>query len=259
MNSIYKKVLLTLFIFISYSSVQASTPKLSVRLSALSLNLNYQQPVRLSQVLTDSESWLHKENKNATFWLAAQLLQVNKNSQIIQLKENILATLAVLSAEYPKSKLKAEYLSTFINDSQFNYRYFISLDNDLVRITAKNNPLLEGKLKLLTPKRINKIRVVGSSEPSQTTELIAQASIDDYLKNISLPKNSNTSLVYIIQPDGAISKKNNAYWKKDAAFFAPGATLFIGFRSLPSKYARLNDQISELLRYITPLKEGDKK
>ena len=253
MNCIYK-IICSVALSISVAlSVQAATPELSVNIPNLSVNLNYQHPARLSQLLSDTQNLIQKRTKNIPFWLAAQLLQKDKNEQITLLKANILKKLQLLSDEKPQSSIKAKLLTSFIKNNHFNYRHFISLDNDFIRITAENDPLLKGKFTLLIPNRINKIRIVGSMKENQTADLIEHAAIDDYLKTLTLPDNSDTSVAYIIQPDGAISKVNNAYWRHDPIFFAPATILFIGFNSLPNEYSSLNMQIAELLRYLTPL------
>ena len=60
--------------------VWASVTKLSVTLPSISITLKYAEPVRLSQILFDSQKILHQKSANPTFWLAAQLLQKSKNN-----------------------------------------------------------------------------------------------------------------------------------------------------------------------------------
>jgi hypothetical protein len=260
MNTIYYKFFLgALLILTIENSALASSLAVTVNLPNLNIDLNYHQPIRLSKLLSDTQNIIQEKSGDTPFWLMAQLLQNDKNNQINELKNKILAKLKMLSLDHPRSKVKAELLFTFINQNDFNYRYFITLDNDLVRIQTKHNPLLKGQLTLLTPSRVNGIRVIGISHPENPTALIEQNAIDDYLNAYSLPPNSNTELLYIIQPDGVVIKNKNAYWNKKLAFFAPGASLFIGFKSLPNEYEGLNDEIADLIRYITPLSEGTKK
>jgi len=224
-----------------------------VNLPALSLNLTYPSPIRLAQVLADTEKTIRNKGKAPVFWLAAQLLDKNKNPQIMQLKSDLITQLIHLGQLDQSTKIKVSYLIAFIENNAFNYRHFINLDNDLTRIQDQLNPLLTGDLTLLTPPRTNQIRIVGGQVKNQQLPHIAHYAINDYLALISLPEENGTSNTYIIQPDGFVDKVNNAYWNKTSSFLAPGATLFLGFKHLPSQFSSLNEQIADLLRYLSPL------
>jgi len=253
MNCIYKVLFLSLLLIANAANASEPESPLVVNLPALSLNLTYPSPVRLSEVLSDTEKTIQNEEHPPVFWLAAQLLEKNKNSQIMQLKSDLIAQLIHLGQIDPRTKSKADHLITFIENNEFNYRHFINLDNDLIRIQDQLHPLLSGSLTLLTPPRANQIRLIGGQVKNQQLTHHAHFTVDDYLQLISLPKESDISSVYIIQPDGFVDKVNNAYWNKTASFFAPGATLFIGFKHLPSQFSSLNEHIADLLRYLSPL------
>lgn len=253
MNAIYKIIIVGLLLVVNATRASEPQAPLTVHLPALSLNLTYPSPVRLSQVLSDTQASIQTKGNFSVFWLAAQLLEPNKNEQVTVLKNELITQLTRLSQTKPKTKVKADQLIKFIHANDFNYRHFISLDNDFVRIQPQLDPLLEGHFILKTPGRSDQIRIVGGKEINQRVEQIAQRSIADYLKSIPLPDTSNTSFVYIIQPDGVVNRASNVYWQHTATFFAPGATLFIGFDALPTQFASLNQQIADLLRYLSPL------
>ena len=255
MTSVYK-ILFCATLLLSVSN--HALAKLAINLPYVSSTMRYQTPVRLSQFLFDAQKLLTQKTQPPTFWLAAQLLQTDKNEQIDLLKKRVLSQLDILS-RHPDSNVKAQLLATFIKNNHFNYRHFINLDNDLVRISAQDDPLLAGNFKLLTPPRINKIQIIGTSQTGQLVNVIEHAAINDYLNKIALPVNSATSLVYIIQPDGKLSKVHNAAWKHTPIFFAPGARLFIGFSKLPDQLPSLNEKIAELLRYLPPVAAGENR
>lgn len=253
MTLIYKFTAYTIFFITLVSTACASQPRLSVELPALSVTLNYQQPVRLSKVLTDTQKTTQERGGNTPFWLAAQLLQKDKNEQINQLKNSVLNKLIAIKNADQQSASKAKFLITLISHTDFNYRHFISLDYDLVRIQPELDPLLEGHYQLLIPARANNIRLIGTTVPEHTTPLIAQATLDAYIKNAVLPPNTDSSIIYVIQPDGTLSKQHNAYWYRQPTFLAPGASLYFGFKSLREGDVMLNQQIAELLRHMPPL------
>ena len=253
MNAIYKIIFLSLLLIVNTVNANEQQQTLIVNLPSVSVNLTYPSPVRLSQVLSDAEATIQNKAKFSTFWLAAQLLEPGNNIQITKLKNELIEQLKRLGKTKPETKIKADLLIEFINTHTFNYRHFISLDYDLVRIQSQLDPLLKGHFILQTPERSNQIRIVGGKDINQHVEQIAHRAINDYLKLIHLPDTSNTSTVYIIQPDGIVNKASNGNWNNAATFFAPGATLFIGFEALPTQFTSLNQKIADLLRYLPPL------
>ena len=253
MYTIYKAIILGLLLIVNVTHASEPQAPLTVHLPTLSLNLTYPSPVRLSQVLSDTQAAIQSKGNFPVFWLAAQLLEPKNKKQITVLENELISQLILLGQAEPQTKIKADLLIKFIHTNDFNYRHFISLDNDLVRIQPQLDPLLKGDFILKTPGRSDQIRIVGGKEVNQRVEQIAQRSIADYLKSIPLPDTSNTSFVYVIQPDGVVNRASNVYWQNTATFFAPGATLFIGFDALPTQFASLNQQIADLLRYLSPL------
>jgi hypothetical protein len=248
----FKQILL-FFVAALLQVSSSSAETLSVNLPAYGVDLNYSQPVRLNQVLSDTHAYITSNGHPQPFWLAAQLIDPARQQQLEDNKKQILEKLEYLAAYYPQSTAKADALTTLIKHNSFNYRHFIPLDNDLVRLQAKLDPLMQGQYRLQAPPRSDKIRIAGSSGAHTALDFIEHATLDDYLDKLALPDNSNTRQLFIIQPDGEIIVADNAYWNGKQVYLAPGAILFSGFLSLPGEYSKLNQQIAELLRHMAPL------
>ncbi|PWI34565.1 hypothetical protein DI392_05520 [Vibrio albus] len=230
---------------------------LSVTLPDMEISLNYAQPVRLDQVLTDTQNLKLQQPQAMPFWLAAQFIEPSNNADIDEKKKAAIHQLQTLAANDKDSSHKAHLLINALQKAQFNFRHFIPLDNDHVRLKNEDNPLLSGQYTLLTSPRVNKVRIFGTQNSWYPVDMIEHGTIDQYLEQAALPENSDTQLVFVIQPDGALITADNAYWNTKPVFIAPGATIYIGFDSLPDEFEHLNQDIADLLRYQTPLTDKD--
>ncbi len=230
-------------------SFNGTANTLSIKLVKQQLTLNYSQAVRLSQVVIDAHSQTPFEPLTA-------ILSHDKQSDVNELNDQIVSSLSLLS----------QYSSLFLSEKTFNKaakqliaqlssltfveRIFTSLDMDFLRINAQANPLLSGNYLLFIKPRPRHISFFGAidSDKEVTLPLIEHATIDDYLDKLKLLTTADTSIVYVIQPDGSIQLTEYSIWQDTQVFLAPGATVFIPFANLPTKYASLNESIVQLLR-----------
>ncbi|WED24140.1 capsule biosynthesis GfcC family protein [Vibrio sp. JC009] len=248
-----------LFVLSSAFSVLASASEAKISLPSYSATLVYKEPVRLSQVLSETNAYIYKNKLTAPYWLGAQLIEPAKNSQIEVMKKKVLEKLNYLSRYHTGSTFKADLLSDLLNKAKFGYRHFIPLDNDLIRLKLSLNPVLEGVYSLISPPRTNNIFVVGTTTSLAAFKLKGHQPLNTYIEQASLPQNSNDKSIFIIQPDGALSVISDSYWKNQTVFLAPGALLYIGFEDLPERMSGLNREIAELLRYMEPPTQGSQQ
>ncbi|WP_413282538.1 capsule biosynthesis GfcC family protein [Vibrio sp. MA40-2] len=251
------KTLLASLPFMAFISLatpsEVVAQSLTVTLADYALELSYPQATRLDHILLDSEKLTSDSEHPQPFWLAAQWLEPTRNEEIELEKIKILENLKFLSQYQPDLALKAESIRNVLQKNQFNYRYFIPLDKDMVRLKPEFNPALHGHYTLLTPARSEMIFVVGAGQTITPVTLHSIHNPLHYLKPLSLPEGSDRDAIYIIQPDGHVSQFSNPIWQRQRAYLAPGAIILSGFASLPNEYAQLNQQIAELLRYMQPI------
>ncbi|MFC1236645.1 capsule biosynthesis GfcC D2 domain-containing protein [Vibrio sp. F74] len=229
---------------------------LTVNLSEYSVNLSYPQTYRLHQVISDTNSLVANNQYATPFWLRAQLIQPDLNEDIKIEKSKILEKLEYLAKYHPEFALKADSIRTAINENHFNHRYFISLDNDQIRLESQLNPLLKGTYTLITPPRPKQVYVVGTLQAITPVTHQNGANPLAYLDAVSLPSGSDITHVFVIQPDGYAISFSNPIWQNNKTYLAPGAIILAGFDSLPKEYASLNQQVAELLRYMEPIQEN---
>ncbi|MFA0571732.1 capsule biosynthesis GfcC family protein [Vibrio splendidus] len=263
---------------------QSQVPVLTVELPMQGITLQYSQPTRLEQVLTDANA----NGALGYFPLSAQLFDRNAQPQVDNVKQQVLDKLKHFSSQEPQAKSVIKQLESF----DYQARYFVELDQNAVMSQADKNPLLVSKKptvaskqsamastqlataskqsataskKPASPKsteqqhfelyltaRPTSVNVVGAVKQAQTLPLVEHAQLDNYLTR--LPKGqlldiADNSTAFVIQPDGQVNEISYAYWNSKPAYFAPGAIIFIAFDSLPSEFSTLNQDIVELLRH----------
>ncbi|WP_215406304.1 capsule biosynthesis GfcC family protein [Vibrio gigantis] len=246
---------------------QTPVPVLTVELPVQGITLQYSQPTRLEQVLTDANA----NGALGYFPLSAQLFDRNAQPQIANVKQKVLDTLERLALQEPQVKSMIEQIESF----DYQARYFVELDQNAVMSQADKNPLLVSKKTMavskqpaskgISPKSTEQqhfelyltdrpisVYVVGAVKQAQTLSLVEHALLDNYLT--LLPKGqlldiADNSTAFVIQPDGQVNEISYAYWNSKPAYFAPGAIIFIAFDSLPSEFSTLNQDIVELLRH----------
>ena len=228
--------------------------ELIVDLPQLASTLHYKQPARLHQVLYDAKQQLRLNHTKTTYtyWLASQLNEPSRHEEVLLHKTQLLEKLYFLAIHSPEKQIKIDILSSFLTENSFSFRYFLSLDDDLVRISPELNPMLTDKYQLLFSPRINRVQIVGSFVNDKVT-FIQNGTLDDYLRATKMPAYSEQDLIYVIQPDGALFEINNAYWSRQPIYLAPGSIIFSGIEDLPEGFSQLNRQIAELLRFKAPL------
>ncbi|KHT61656.1 hypothetical protein RJ45_21890 [Photobacterium gaetbulicola] len=220
------------------------------------LQLNYTQPVRLEQVLTDTIANIRllpttKEKSNQPiYWTGAGLYKGFPHPN----KPNIIRQLEKASELVGPSEQKTfQQLATQLDKLKIGDRLFTPLDYDLVRINRTSNPIisaqqLPGPMSLVLPSRPDSVWVLGAVQHNSEQPWVTRTSANQYLEQVGTASYSNNSIATIIQPDGAVEQHPIAYWNKDHKDIAPGAIVYLGFNNLPTGYQSLNDEIINLLR-----------
>ncbi|MEZ9954111.1 capsule biosynthesis GfcC family protein [Vibrio splendidus] len=116
---------------------QSQVPVLTVELPVQGITLQYSQPTRLEQVLTDANT----NGALGYFPLSAQLFDRNAQPQIDNVKQQVLDKLKHFSLQEPQATSVIKQLESF----DYQARYFVELDQNAVMSQADKNPLLVSK------------------------------------------------------------------------------------------------------------------
>lgn len=157
---------------------QSQVPELMVELPVQGITLQYSQPARLEQVLTDANA----NGALGYFPLSAQLFDRNAQAQIDKAKQQVFDTLERLALQEPQAKSVIKQLESF----DYQTRYFVDLDNNAVMSQADKNPLL-----------VSRKPAVASNKPVAASTQLAMASKSQLRKGLMLNQQNNSILSYI--------------------------------------------------------------
>ncbi|MGF1817244.1 capsule biosynthesis GfcC family protein [Vibrio splendidus] len=119
------------------ATAQSQVPVLTVELPMQGITLQYSQPTRLEQVLTDANA----NGALGYFPLSAQLFDRNAQPQVDKVKQQVLDKLKHLALQEPQAESVLKQLESF----DYQARYFVELDPNAVMSQTDKNPLLVSK------------------------------------------------------------------------------------------------------------------
>jgi len=234
----------TAFAFSIYSVTASAAEALKIDIPNKALTISFSAPVRLNTLLDE----LNKQGVGGYFPLAAQLYNVSETSALNHKKEQLFSDLEV----YSKVNKEAGWVLEQLKNELFLPRQFVTLDRNVVISQFKSNALLSGQYSLYLPDRKDSVSIFGVIQKAETMPWVEHRDFSSYLETLpesALGDSADSSLAYAIQPDGHVIEVPYAYWNYSPKYFAPGAIFFLGFSSLPSEHATLNQDIVELLRH----------
>ncbi|MGR5142821.1 capsule biosynthesis GfcC family protein [Photobacterium sp. DNB23_23_1] len=213
-------------------------------------SLDYSKPARLSQIVSDNIATQLQRNSlraDNIYWPGSSLT----NSATPENKSSVLKQIDQLVDKEPigfaaKASLRAN--ERWINHNIFYSRQFIPLDFDAIRLNKKLNPFLSGEYHLYLPNRPNNVLIIGAVQKPTSLEWRPRLPAKQYLAKTALIEGHQKDFAAVIQPDGTVEQHPIAYWNKNHMDIAPGATIYIGYNSLPTDYEKLNEEMIDLLR-----------
>lgn len=244
------------------TSKESQPVKITVKASLDSkhqLELNYPVPVRVNQILSDSIANINQlplaqeqtqlASSNDIFWTGAALFERFPHPQ----KQGVVSQLKQLASLWKREgkeeqRQAALKLAAYIENLKVGQRIFTPLDYDLVRIEPAKNPLVNNDMTLVLPSRPSTVLITGAVTEPKAVSWQERGSASTYLKQVLTLNNANNSEVWVVQPDGHVEQHPIAYWNQKHFEIAQGATIYLGFSSLPDEFNTINEDIVNLLR-----------
>ena len=212
--------------------------------TATTVSLQYAEPVRLAQVVSDS---LKQRTVTETpYWLGSSLSTTTEP----QTKSALIKQLTQLSKQHSDN---ATISNSFANTAHWLQQHIktqrlpVSIDIDKVRLSTNDNPLLSGNYQLRLANRPTSIIIFGAIEKPQQLDWQPRMAAKNYLDQVTPIDIAANSYVTVIQPDGVIQQHPIAYWNNNHNDIAPGAIIYLGYQSLFHDYSKLNHDISSML------------
>ena len=186
-----------------------------------------------------------------SWWPGAVISEERATTEAERQQQALLARLAMLSAEESGDDAAAiNALRQQIQALKVTGRQKINLDPDVVRVSERGNPPLQGNYTLWVGPQPTDITLFGLLSHPGKQPFIPGRDIASYLDGQRRLSGADRSYAWVIYPDGRTQKVPVAYWNKRHVEPMPGSIIFVGlsdavWRSTP-------DEINaDILRTLT--------
>ena len=185
-----------------------------------------------------------------SWWPGAMIAEKQATAVAQQQKQALLGRLTTLAGEESGDDAAAiTALRQQLQALNVTGRQFVKLEPDIVRLSRRRNPPLEGQYSLWVGPQPATVTVFGLVSRPGKMAFTPGKDVASYLDEMSNLPGADRSYAWVVYPDGRQQKAPVAYWNKRHVEPMPGSTIFVGFAdSLWKKqYQDLN---AELLRAL---------
>ncbi|GAB5382366.1 MAG: hypothetical protein Alis3KO_38250 [Aliiglaciecola sp.] len=203
-----------LFLFAAPSIVIAN-----VELQINDKHYRFEENPRISDVLSIVEQ------EQEWYWHTSKLFKLNSDKALSK-KQNLVNALS--NGESHISEIARNLLLTQVKSWDLADRVVIDIDYDLARFSLKNNPVMEdGKFLLMLSTRNRPLYVFGAVEVEESLTYQENTCIEDTVGSLQKASFADSNYVYVISPNGLISRTPIAYWNSQCTLVMPGSQIYI--------------------------------
>lgn len=189
------------------------------------------------------------------YWLGASWLRESLKQEQKRLKAGVLFDLIqvqrlALLQQKPELASAAKHLEEQVTALPVTGRRFYHLDPLAVELNTAHSPRLQGGDRLIFPYRPTTVVVRGAVRDSCELPFVALQQAYRYAQQCPALVDADPDYLYLIQPDGHVSRLGIALWnREEAAPPAPGATLLVPLDAAQIKDSapNLNQELAEFL------------
>ena len=186
-----------------------------------------------------------------SWWPGAVISEERATAAAERQQQTLLARLAALSAE--ESGDDAEAINTLrqqIQALKVTGRQKINLDPDVVRVSERGNPPLQGNYTLWVGAQPTHITLFGLLSHPGKQPFMPGRDVASYLDGQSRLSGADCSFAWVIYPDGRTQKVPVAYWNKRHVEPMPGSIIYVGLSD--AVWSSTPDEINaDILRTLT--------
>ena len=166
-------------------------------------------------------------------------------------QQALLARLATLVAEESGDDAAAiNALRQQIQALKVTGRQMINLDPDVVRVSERGNPPLQGNYTLWVGAQPTHITLFGLLSHPGKQPFMPGRDVASYLDGQSRLSGADRSFAWVIYPDGRTQKVPVAYWNKRHVEPMPGSIIYVGLSD--AVWSSTPDEINaDILRTLT--------
>ncbi|AID26629.1 capsule biosynthesis GfcC D2 domain-containing protein [Salmonella bongori] len=165
-----------------------------------------------------------------SWWPAAVIGEEQATVTARRQQQELLARLAALSSgEAGDAAAAINALRQQIQALKVTGRQFVRLDPDVVRVSERGNPPMQGHYSLWVGPQPTQISLFGLISQPGNRSFVPGRSVASYLEGQRLLSGADRSYAWVIYPDGRTQKAPVAYWNKRHVEPMPGSIIFVGF------------------------------
>lgn len=164
-----------------------------------------------------------------SWWPGAVISEERATAAAERQQQTLLARLAALSAEESGDDAAAiNALRQQIQALKVTGRQNINLDPDVVRVSERGNPPLQGNYTLWVGSQPTDITLFGLLSRPGKQPFVPGRDVASYLDGQSRLSGADRSYAWVTYPDGRSQKVPVAYWNKRHVEPMPGSIIFVG-------------------------------
>ncbi|MES3501865.1 capsule biosynthesis GfcC family protein [Citrobacter portucalensis] len=186
-----------------------------------------------------------------SWWPGAVISEERATTEAERQQQALLARLATLGAEESGDDAAAiNALRQQIQALKVTGRQMINLDPDVVRVSERGNPPLQGNYTLWVGAQPTHITLFGLLSHPGKQPFMPGRDVASYLDGQSRLSGADRSFAWVIYPDGRTQKVPVAYWNKRHVEPMPGSIIYVGLSD--AVWSSTPDEINaDILRTLT--------
>lgn len=206
------------------------------------------------KILTGAEHLLDlvgQPRLSNSWWPGAVISEERATMEAGRQQQALLARLATLGAEESGDDAVAiNTLRQQIQALKVTGRQKINLDPDVVRVSERGNPPLQGNYTLWVGAQPTHITLFGLLSHPGKQPFMPGRDVASYLDGQSRLSGADRSFAWVIYPDGRTQKVPVAYWNKRHVEPMPGSIIYVGLSD--AVWSSTPDEINaDILRTLT--------
>ena len=232
---------------VNKSTVNTQLP-LQVELMSVGKQLQFEHSSRLVDVLKQAQ----QQDIMLEYPLATTLFDQSEQAKrsATKLKNSVLNRMI-------QHNLVSHPLYKFIQSHQFAPRLLSAVDIDNVRLDKQNNPLLNGELALVAPKREEHVFYLGNLDKVYSVKAQAGIALEQQLTNLEQDFSELAQAPILIYPDGNVVEPHHGTWLNTQYYLPPLTMIYVPFEAYAT--SELDQDIVTLLTQLKPQQKTQSK
>lgn len=164
-----------------------------------------------------------------SWWPGAVISEEKATAEALAQKQALTGRLAALSADASGDNAAAlNALRQQIQALKVTGRQLVNLDPDIVRVSERGNPPLQGNYTLWVGGQPTEVTLFGLISRPGKQPFMPGRDVASYLEGQNRLSGADRSYAWVVYPDGRTQKVPVAYWNQRHVEPMPGSLIFVG-------------------------------